>query len=408
MESTPQSKESTASTDVTHPRKRNSNDVGWEFGIMADPNDPDKVQCLKCKKVVSGGVYRIKQHIAGIMGSVKACTKSSNEDKIKCRNALNEAKNKKKAKQDRENVLRAEVNISNDETIDLDEMEDSFGNLKPSKSFGPIDRFAKLVDKGTSKQTNLSNAIRKEQMIAYKEYICRWAYECAIPFHVFERDSFVQVMQAVGQFGPNGPPPTRYEIGDTFLKKEVERTKGLMKKYEEEWESIGCSIMTDAWSNRKRRSIRNLCLNSKLGTIFISAKDCSDKAHTSEHIFEYVDKCIEDVGAENVVQVVTDNASNNMGAAKLLNEKRPKIFWTSCATHTINLMLEGNETFTLVTLTEYSLTILKNYVISLIVLLPVSEDEFGTLVPYSVEHMHRHVNHLEGYESTRIAPGIIK
>ncbi|GKE24995.1 hypothetical protein Tco_1436507 [Tanacetum coccineum] len=74
----------------------------------------------------------------------------------------------------------------------------------------------------------------------------RWAYECAIPFHVFERDSFVQVMQAVGQFGPNGPPPTRYEIGDTFLKKEVERTKGLMKKYEEEWESIGCSIMTDA------------------------------------------------------------------------------------------------------------------------------------------------------------------
>nr|KAJ0192420.1 hypothetical protein LSAT_V11C800400730 [Lactuca sativa] len=30
-----------------------------------------------------------------------------------------------------------------------------------------------------------------------------------------------------------------------------------------------------------------------------------------------------------------------MGAAKLLKEKRPSIFWTSCATHTINLMLEG-------------------------------------------------------------------
>ncbi|GJW14111.1 hypothetical protein Tco_0018244 [Tanacetum coccineum] len=33
---------------------------------------------------------------------------------------------------------------------------------------------------------------------------------------------------------------------------------------------------------------------------------------------------------------------------------------------------------------------------------------FKSLVPYSLEHMHRHVNHLEGYESTRIAPGIIK
>ena len=47
------------------------------------------------------------------------------------------------------------------------------------------------------------------------------------------------------------------------------------------------------------------------------------------------------VGAENVVQVVTDNASNNMGEKVMLKDKRPKIFWTSCATHTINLMVEA-------------------------------------------------------------------
>jgi len=56
---------------------------------------------------------------------------------------------------------------------------------------------------------------------------------------------------------------------------------------------------------------------------------------------ERVDKAIEDIGPENVVQVVTDNTSNNMGAKKLLEEKRPHIFWTSCAAHTINLMLQG-------------------------------------------------------------------
>ena len=32
-----------------------------------------------------------------------------------------------------------------------------------------------------------------------------------------------------------------------------------------------------------------------------------------------------------------------MGAEKLLKLKRPNIFWTSCATHTINLMLESIE-----------------------------------------------------------------
>ncbi|CAD6260555.1 unnamed protein product [Miscanthus lutarioriparius] len=67
----------------------------------------------------------------------------------------------------------------------------------------------------------------------------------------------------------------------------------------------------------------------------------SDVSHTSEVIFELVDKAIEDIGLDDVVQVVTNNASNNMGAKKLLLEKIPNIFWTSCATHTINLMLQG-------------------------------------------------------------------
>ncbi|XP_021317337.1 uncharacterized protein LOC8055100 isoform X1 [Sorghum bicolor] len=85
----------------------------------------------------------------------------------------------------------------------------------------------------------------------------------------------------------------------------------------------------------------NLCTNCADGTSFISSMEMSDVSHTSEVIFEQVDKAIEDIGLENVVQVVTDNASNNMGAKKLLLEKRPQIFWTSCATHTINLMLQG-------------------------------------------------------------------
>ena len=85
----------------------------------------------------------------------------------------------------------------------------------------------------------------------------------------------------------------------------------------------------------------NLCTNTSEGTTFLKSKEMSDQSHTSEVIYELVDKAIEDVGAENVVQIVTDNASNNMGAKALLHIKRPNIFWTSCATHTINLMLQG-------------------------------------------------------------------
>ena len=147
--------------------------------------------------------------------------------------------------------------------------------------------------------------------------------------------------EAIGQFGPGIEPPTMFDLRGRLLEEEYARTKSLLQEREAEKMKNGCSIMTDAWSDKKRRSIMNVCTNCADGTSFISSKEMSDVSHTSEVIFELVDKAIEDIGPDDVVQVVTDNASNNMGAKKLLHVKRPHIFWTSCATHTINLMLQG-------------------------------------------------------------------
>jgi len=68
--------------------------------------------------------------------------------------------------------------------------------------------------------------------------------------------------------------------------------------------------------------------------------DCSGVKKNDKYIFDLVDRCIEDIGEENVVQVVTDNASVNVAAASLLAAKRPKIFWNGCAAHCLDLMLE--------------------------------------------------------------------
>ncbi|XP_070668923.1 uncharacterized protein [Malus domestica] len=188
---------------------------------------------------------------------------------------------------------------------------------------------------------NIHDAIWKERTHQVDQYVVRWVYEAGISFHAIDNDSFKRVMEAVGQFGSGYLPPSQYELREPLLKEEVERVKKSLKKHEEEWALNGCSIMTDAWSDQKRRSIMNLCVNCKEGTIFLSSKECSSEAHTGEYIFEYVDKCVEEIGPPNVIQVVTDNASNNMAAANMMRKKRPNMFWTSCATHTLNLMLQG-------------------------------------------------------------------
>jgi hypothetical protein len=172
-------------------------------------------------------------------------------------------------------------------------------------------------------------------------YIARWAYIHGIPFYACANDEFSQMCKAIGQFGPGLVPPSQDALREKLLEEEYERTQSLLQEHEAERVKNGCSIMTDTWSDRKRRSIMNLCTNCADGTSFISFKEMSDVSHTSEVIFNLVDTAIEEIGPESVVQVVTDNASNNMGAKNLLEEKRPHVFWTSCAAHTINLMIQG-------------------------------------------------------------------
>ncbi|XP_071695283.1 uncharacterized protein [Rutidosis leptorrhynchoides] len=332
-----------ATSNPSNETKRKQEDTGWEYGRLLDPNNRDRVQCKLCGNINRAGINRLKHHIAGIRGNVAPCSKATKEDQQKMRNALDEIKSKKKSKVDDKKALRDEVRINRNDTTDRDEMEVIFGEMK-SRLFGPMDRFTStenVPDKGKGKQAKLDNLMRKEQVILLKEYVCRWAYQCAIPFNAIDNDSFRSMAEAFGRFGSNPPTPSRYELGETYLKKEVERTKDLLKRNQDEWKMTGCSIMTDAWTDRKKRSIMNMCVNSKLGTVFLSSKECSGEAHTSRYIFEYVEKCIVEIGPEVVVQVVTDNAANNMGAAKILKEKRPSIFWTSCGAHTVDLMLEG-------------------------------------------------------------------
>jgi hypothetical protein len=68
--------------------------------------------------------------------------------------------------------------------------------------------------------------------------------------------------------------------------------------------------------------------------------------HSSHFLVRHIRKVVEDdVGAENVVQIVTDNGSNYKAACKQLLAKHKHITWQPCAAHTINLMLKEISSF---------------------------------------------------------------
>ena len=62
-------------------RKRNSDDMAWEFVVLIVPDDLQRVNCILYGKEMSGGVTRMKQHIAGIKGTVTSCLQATLDQK---------------------------------------------------------------------------------------------------------------------------------------------------------------------------------------------------------------------------------------------------------------------------------------------------------------------------------------
>ena len=84
----------------------------------------------------------------------------------------------------------------------------------------------------------------------------------------------------------------------------------------------------------------NFLVNSSEGTYFLESVNASSEKHSANMLVDLLDKKIEEIGKDKVVQVVTDNEANFKAAGKLLMERIPTIFWSPCAAHCLDLMLE--------------------------------------------------------------------
>ena len=113
--STPEEAAAATETEGANVLRRNSDDVGWEYGVLVDANNKDKVRCNLCNKEMRGGIYRLKQHLAHEGKNVTKCrarTQQASEAKAKCKKALEDAKRKREEKTVRELELIAEVDVS--------------------------------------------------------------------------------------------------------------------------------------------------------------------------------------------------------------------------------------------------------------------------------------------------------
>ncbi|KAL0909152.1 hypothetical protein M5K25_019995 [Dendrobium thyrsiflorum] len=121
---------------------------------------------------------------------------------------------------------------------------------------------------------------------------------------------------------------------------ELQNTEQSINEIKRTWIDTGVTIMSDGWSDMKSRSLINILVNNPYETVFLRSIEASDEIKNVDFIFNLLDGVVEEIGKQLVVQVVTDNASAYKAAGHLLMEKRKHLYWTPCAAHCIDLILE--------------------------------------------------------------------
>ncbi|XP_004212064.1 uncharacterized protein LOC100200506 [Hydra vulgaris] len=147
-------------------------------------------------------------------------------------------------------------------------------------------------------------------------------------------------MKDVCGFRRGFKPPTMYELQTWILKEEKNAILFIVHEAKLSWIETGCSIMSDGWTYTNGRTLINFLVNNPKGTYFLKSIDASDQVKDAKLLFKLLDEVVEEVGEKNIIQVITDNVSAYKTAGRMLMEKKKNLYWTPCAAHCIELMLE--------------------------------------------------------------------
>eukprot|EP00253_Pinus_taeda_P031114 PITA_31114 len=148
------------------------------------------------------------------------------------------------------------------------------------------------------------------------------------------------MIDAIAIAGPGFKAPTSHSLRTDLLLESVEDVMLVLAEFRASWVETGCIITSDGWTNQRNRTLINFLVSCPAGTMFLKSVDASDKVKTAQLSCEMMEEVVQEVGEEHVVQIVTDNAANYMAAGRLFEIRHHTIFWTSCAAHCIDLMLE--------------------------------------------------------------------
>jgi hypothetical protein len=119
---------------------------------------------------------------------------------------------------------------------------------------------------------------------------------------------------------------TYEELQGTILQEEKNDINTRLEDLKKSREAIGLTMMSNSWMDRKGRTLINFLVQCPRETMFIKSIDASTHNKDATLLCELLDGFIQEIGLQQVVQIITNNATNYVVVDKLLMGRHPTMF----------------------------------------------------------------------------------
>lgn len=138
------------------------------------------------------------------------------------------------------------------------------------------------------------------------------------------------------QIRPSYKVPSRHDLSNRLLDREYEEVTNFVDEQIKNADFV--SIVTDGWSNIRNEGIISYVVTTPT-PIFYKSLEVKENRHTAVYISQELLKVIDEIGAEKITALVTDNAKNMKAAWLMVQAQYAHIFTIGCAAHGLNLLL---------------------------------------------------------------------
>ncbi|XP_055831887.1 uncharacterized protein LOC129900837 isoform X2 [Solanum dulcamara] len=337
-------------------------DPAWKHCEMFKNGERVQLKCIYCCKIFKGGgIHRIKEHLAGQKGNASTCLRVQPDVRLLMQESLNGVVMKKRKKQ----KLAEEITTYNTATSDIAAFTDSCGlntevDLLPmpeaieqtsnlflnrdegGNNIGGRKKKSRIRKASSSNNNAMVLAINQSKRVNNHVHmaVARFLLDARVPLDAVNSVYFQPMIDVIASQGPEVAGPSYHDLRSWVLKASVQEVRNDIDQCSSTWARSGCSVLVDEWITGKGKTLINFLIYCPEGTMFLRSVDASSLINSMDSLYELLKEVVEEVGVRNVLQVVTGNEERYIIAGKRLTDAYPTLFWTPCAAHSIDLMLE--------------------------------------------------------------------